>query len=80
MATIMISTILVNICIGCFACVGLTTAISMIRKTPFIAIFTESTGSGGNNVRNIQHYFHTFVGKCAILNTTPGLREARQNF
>ena len=30
METIMISTILVNICIGCFACVGLTTAISMI--------------------------------------------------
>ena len=26
METIMISTILVNICIGCFACVGLTTA------------------------------------------------------
>ena len=32
MATIMISTILVNICIGCFACVGLTTAISMIQS------------------------------------------------
>lgn len=30
--TIMISTILVNICIGCFACVGLTTAISMIQS------------------------------------------------
>ena len=28
----MISTILVNICIGCFACVGLTTAISMIQS------------------------------------------------
>lgn len=27
METIVISTILVNICIGCFACVGLTTAI-----------------------------------------------------
>ena len=26
METIVISTILVNICIGCFACVGLTTA------------------------------------------------------
>lgn len=25
-------TILVNICIGCFACVGLTTAISMIQS------------------------------------------------
>lgn len=32
METIMISTILVNICIGCFACVGLTTAISMIQS------------------------------------------------
>ena len=32
MATIMISTILVSICIGCFACVGLTTAISMIQS------------------------------------------------
>ena len=32
MKTIMISTILVNICIGCFACVGLTTAISMIQS------------------------------------------------
>ena len=32
MAAIMISTILVNICIGCFACVGLTTAISMIQS------------------------------------------------
>ena len=30
MNTITISTILVNICIGCFACVGLTTAISMM--------------------------------------------------
>lgn len=26
------ATILVNICIGCFACVGLTTAISMIQS------------------------------------------------
>lgn len=33
METIMISTILVNICIGCFACVGLTTAFSMIQST-----------------------------------------------
>lgn len=33
METIVISTILVNICIGCFACVGLTTAISMIQST-----------------------------------------------
>ena len=32
METIMISTILVNICIGCFACVGLTTAIFMIQS------------------------------------------------
>ena len=32
MNTITISTILVNICIGCFACVGLTTAISMIQS------------------------------------------------
>ena len=32
METIMINTILVNICIGCFACVGLTTAISMIQS------------------------------------------------
>ena len=32
METIMISTILVNICIGCFACVGFTTAISMIQS------------------------------------------------
>ena len=32
METIMISTILVNICIACFACVGLTTAISMIQS------------------------------------------------
>ena len=32
METIVISTILVNICIGCFACVGLTTAISMIQS------------------------------------------------
>lgn len=32
METIMISTILVNICIGCFSCVGLTTAISMIQS------------------------------------------------
>lgn len=32
METIMISTILVNICIGCFACVGLTTAISIIQN------------------------------------------------
>ena len=32
METIMISTILVNICIGCFACVGLATAISMIQS------------------------------------------------
>ena len=32
MATIMIGTILVNICIGGFACVGLTTAISMIQS------------------------------------------------
>ena len=32
METIMISTILVNICIGCFACVGLTTAVSMIQS------------------------------------------------
>lgn len=32
METIMISTILVNICIGCFACVDLTTAISMIQS------------------------------------------------
>ncbi len=28
----MISTILINICIGCFACVGLTTAVSMIQS------------------------------------------------
>ena len=27
-----LSTILVNICIACFACVGLTTAISMIQS------------------------------------------------
>ena len=32
METIVISTILVNICIGCFACVGLTTAISMMQS------------------------------------------------
>ncbi|HEM3561081.1 hypothetical protein HO924_05130 [Streptococcus suis] len=32
METNMISTILVNICIGCFAYVGLTTAISMIQS------------------------------------------------
>ena len=32
MNTITISTILVNICISCFACVGLTTAISMIQS------------------------------------------------
>ena len=32
METIMISTILVNICIGCFACVGLATAVSMIQS------------------------------------------------
>lgn len=32
MNTITISTILVNICIGCFACVGLTTVISMIQS------------------------------------------------
>lgn len=32
METIIISTILVNICIGYFACVGLTTAISMIQS------------------------------------------------
>lgn len=32
MNTITVSTILVNICIGCFACVGLTTAISMIQS------------------------------------------------
>lgn len=32
METIMISTILVNICIGCFACVGLTTAVSIIQS------------------------------------------------
>ena len=32
MNTIAISTILVNICIGCFACVGFTTAISMIQS------------------------------------------------
>ena len=30
METIVISTILVNICIGCFACVGLTSEMSMI--------------------------------------------------
>lgn len=32
METIMISTILVNICIGCFACVGLATAVSIIQS------------------------------------------------
>ena len=32
MATIMISTILVIFCLGCFACVGLTTAFSMIQS------------------------------------------------
>ena len=32
METIMISTILVNICIGCFACVRLATAISIIQS------------------------------------------------
>lgn len=32
METIMISTILVNICIGCFACVGLATAGSIIQS------------------------------------------------
>ena len=32
MNTIAISTILVNICIGCLACVGLTTAISIIQS------------------------------------------------
>ena len=32
MNTITISTILVNICIGCLACVDLTTAISMIQS------------------------------------------------
>ena len=31
MNTITISTILVNICIGCFACVGLTTASTTIN-------------------------------------------------
>ena len=32
MEAIMISTILVNICIGCFACVGLATAVSIIQS------------------------------------------------
>ena len=32
METIMISTILVNICIGYFACVGLATAVSIIQS------------------------------------------------
>ena len=38
MNTITISTILVNICIGCFACVGLTTAISMIQSIILLAV------------------------------------------
>lgn len=32
METIVISTILVNICIGCFACVGLTTAMALQQE------------------------------------------------
>ena len=41
-----------------------------IRKTPFIAIFTENAYDGRCKMRNIQHFYHTFVGKCAILNRT----------
>ena len=41
-----------------------------IRKTPFIAIFTGNVYDGICEMRNIQHFYHTFVGKCAILNRT----------